>query len=361
MSSRISLLPDSVRVWADVDLDAVRHNVTVLRGLLKQGAELLAVVKSEAYGHGAVPVAKAALSAGATRLGVNEVKEGAALRAARINVPIQLLTSCLAEELADGIEAELIFAVSSVDEIKALADRSRAINQGAKRGKKTKVHLLADTGMGRGGFAPHEVWPAAERVKAEKTLELEGIFTHFSSAEEPDRMPTQQQVKMFRKLLRYCEERGLRFRVRHAANSAGTVFFPDAQLDLVRCGVLLHGLRAWPAERDGLDLKPALALYTRIIHIGRRPAGWTVGYNRLHTCRQDSLLATLPVGYGDGYRRALTGQSSVLVRSTPLPVVGMVSMNQIVVDITPLEKSAAGLPHVGETVTLIGGAGENHI
>src|SRR5208283_4877883 len=123
-----------------------------------------------------------------------------------------------------------------------------------------------------------EVWPAAERVKAEKTLELEGLFTHFSSAEEPDRMPTQQQVKLFRKLLRYCEDRGLRFRVRHAANSAGTVFFPDAQLDLVRCGVLLHGLRGWPAERDGLELQPALSLYTRIIHIGRRPAGWTVGY-----------------------------------------------------------------------------------
>ncbi|MFH0939714.1 MAG: alanine racemase [Planctomycetota bacterium] len=347
---------NSSRIWAEIDLEAVRHNVRALIGLLKHSAALLAVVKSEAYGHGAVRVAQAALSAGAARLGVNEVAEGVALRAAKINVPIQLLTSCLREELDAGIDANLIFAVSSFDEVKMLAERTRAIHQGLRRGKKTTVHLMADTGIGRGGFAPEEIWPAVERVKAERTLELEGIFTHFSSAEEANPEPTRQQVKLFRKLLRYCEERNVRFRVRHAANSAGTVFHPDAQLDLVRCGVLLHGLRAWPASRDGLNLRPSLALYTRIIHIGRRPEGWPVGYNRLHVCCKDSLLATLPIGYGDGYRRALTGHSSVIIRDVHVPVVGMISMNAIVVDITSLQHSPSGLPEVGETVTLIGGS-----
>lgn len=352
---------DSTRIWAEIDLEAVRHNTRTLIGLLKHGAELLAVVKSEAYGHGGAAVAQAALSAGATRLGINEVAEGVALRDAKIEVPIQLLTPCLREELDPGIDAGLTFAVSSFDEIKALADRSRAMNQGPRRSRKTPVHLMADTGMGRGGLAPYEIWPAVERVKAEKTLEMEGIFTHFSSAEEADPEPTRQQIKLFRKLLRYCEERGIRFRVRHAANSAGTVFHPDAQLDMVRCGVLLHGLRAWPSARDGLELLPSLSLYTRIVHIGRRPAGWTVGYNRLHVCRKESLLATLPIGYGDGYRRSLTGRGHVIIRSKVVPVVGTVSMNLIVVDITSLENSAAGAPEVGETATLIGGPVEDRI
>lgn len=351
----------TARVWADVNLDAVRHNTRVLRGLLKRGAELMAVVKSEAYGHGAVPVARAALAEGATRLGVNEVAEGIALREAGIAQPIQLLTSCLDEELSYGIESDLTFAVSSLDEIDALASQARAVLQGARRGLRTKVHILADTGMGRGGFEPGEIWPAVERIKAEKTLDMEGIFTHFSSAEESDPRPTVEQIKLFRQLLRYCEERGVLFRVRHAANSAGTVFHPDAHLDLVRCGVLLHGMRGWPARRDALELLPSLSLRTRIVHIGRRQAGWTVGYNRRFVCKKESLLATLPVGYSDGYRRALTGRSCVIVRGLPVPVVGTVSMNLIVADVTALGQTAAGAAEVGDAVTLIGGGIENRI
>ncbi|MGD0092608.1 MAG: alanine racemase [Planctomycetota bacterium] len=361
MSPRVSDVPEAVRMWAEIDLEAVRHNVRILLSLLKQGAALLAVVKSEAYGHGGVQVARAALEAGATRLGVNEIAEALALREAGIDVPVQLLTSCLPQELGAGIEADLTFAVSSTDEIAALAERTRALLQGARRGRRTKVHLMADTGMGRGGFGPDEIWPAVERVQAEKTLELEGLFTHFSSAEETDPEPTHQQIKLFRRLLAYCEERRIHFRLRHAANSAGTVFHPQTQLDLVRCGVLLHGLRAWPARRDRLELLPSLALYARIIHIGRRPAGWPVGYNRTHICRKDSLLATLPIGYGDGYRRALSGRSCVIARGLQVPVVGTVSMNCIVADITALEHSAAGLPEVGEPVALIGGPLENRI
>jgi alanine racemase len=356
-----SVDPNAVRVWAEIDLGAVRHNVRTIRAQLKHGAGLMAVVKSEAYGHGAVPVARAALSAGATRLGVNEIAEGLALRDAGLTCPVQLLTSCLPEELDAGIEGALTFAVSSPDEIRALAERSRALLQGVRRGERTKVHLLVDTGMGRGGFGPEDVWPAVERVKAERTLELEGIFTHFSSAEEPNPEPTGEQTGMFRQLLKYCSERNVRFRVRHAANSAGTVFHPEAHLDLVRCGVLLHGLRGWDATRDSLELLPALAMYTRIVQIARRKAGWTVGYNRMHVCRKESLLATLPVGYGDGYRRSLSGRSTVIVRGTHVPVVGTISMNCIVADITALENSPAGLPEVGETVILIGGTPEARI
>lgn len=355
MNSDLRLVaPDALRVWAEIDLRAVRHNTRVLRALLKHSAELMAVVKSEAYGHGAVQVAGAALSEGATRLGINEVAEGIALRDAGINCPIHLLTSCLPEEIRSGVEAELTFAVSSIDEVRALAEQARALHQGMRRGRRTKVHLLADTGMGRGGFNPDEVWPAVERVKAERTLELEGIFTHFSSAEETDPSPTLEQIKMFRQLLRYCEERGVKFRVRHAANSAGTVFHPSAHLDLVRCGVLLHGMRAWPANRDGLDLVPTLSLHTRILHVGRRPPGWTVGYNRQFVCKRDSLLATLPVGYSDGYRRALTGRSNIIVRGILAPVVGTISMNLIVADLTALE-NVAQIPEVGDEVILIGG------
>jgi len=353
---------DATRIWAEVDLEAVRHNVRVLRGTLKHGAALMAVVKSGAYGHGGAQVARAALSAGAARLGVNEVSEGVELRDAGIReTSVQLLAPCLPEELSAGIEYDLSFAVSSLDELRAVADRSRALNQGLRRGKRAKVHLMVDTGMGRAGFWPDEVWPATAHLLAEKTLELGGIFTHFSSAEETDPKPTQQQVKLFRDLMRYCQEQGVRFPVRHAANSAATVFHPDAQLDMVRCGVLLHGMRAWPPSRDNLELLPTLALYTRIVHVGRRPAGSTVGYNRQFVCQRDSILATLPIGYADGYRRALTGRSNVILRGMLMPVVGTISMNQIVIDVTPMQNSAVGLPEIGETAILIGGSPENRI
>jgi alanine racemase len=355
------IVTDIARVWARIDLKAVRHNVAVLKRQLKNGAEMMAVVKAGAYGHGSVQVAKAAIEAGASRLGVNDVAEGLALRAAGITHPIQLLTSCLREELAPGIQADLIFAVSSMDEVKALADQSRALNQGRRAGARTIVHLLADTGMGRGGFNPGEVLTAASWIKEEKRLDLEGIFTHFSSAEEIDPYPTAQQVELFRKLLRCCEDRQIKFRVRHAANSAGTVFHPKAQLDMVRCGALLHGMRAWPAERDNLELIPSLSMHTKITSIDRRPVGCTVGYNRRHICKKESLLALLPVGYSEGYRRALTGRGSVIIRGVRVPVVGTVSMNLIVADVSALEHSEHGAPHVGDEATLIGGGIENRI
>ncbi|MCW8129460.1 MAG: alanine racemase [Planctomycetota bacterium] len=342
------------RVWARVDLDAVAHNVRAIKSLLKHGAGLMAVVKSNAYGHGAKQVGKAALAAGAQRLGVVRVTEGIELRDAGVEAPINLLGPCMPDEFLPGIEADLTFAVSSEDEIEQLAEKTRAAHQGHRRGQKTKVHLMVDTGMGRSGFTPDELWPAADRVKAEQTLELEGVFTHFSSAEEYDPEPTREQVALLRSLLRDLEERRVYFRVRHAANSAATVFHPDAQLDMVRCGTLLHGMRAWQAGRDALDLRASLSLHTKIVHLGKRPAGWTVGYNRTFKCARESVLATLPVGYSDGYRRAISGRGEVIVRGMRLPVVGTISMDYIVVDVTSLANTPAGLPEVGEDVTLIG-------
>lgn len=349
---------DIHRVWARVDLDAYRHNVRQIICLLKHGAGLIAVVKANAYGHGAVPVARACLQAGASRLAVVNVLQGIELRQAGIQAPIQLLGPCTPEELKPGIEHGLIFAVSSVDEIAALADRTRAAHQGPNRGRTTRVHLLVDTGMGRGGFAPEDLWPAAERIKTEKTLELEGAFTHFSSAEEKDLSPTREQVAIFRHVLNGLVERGVRLRVRHAANSAATVFFPEAQLDMVRCGAILHGLRGWSTDRDSLELRPTLSLYCRIVHIGKRPAGWTVGYNRTHVCARESYLATLSIGYSDGYRRSLSGRGEVLVRGRRCPVIGTISMDYIVVDITALTQTPAGLPEVGEEVMLIGSSAD---
>ena len=342
------------RVWARVDLQAYRHNVQQIIRLLKHGAGLSAVVKANAYGHGAVEVAQACLQAGASRLAVVNVIQGIELREAGIRAPIQLLGPCTPEELAPGIDHGLVFAVSSIDEIAALADRTRAAHQGPYRGRTTKVHLLLDTGMGRGGFAPEDLWPAAERIQTEKTLELEGAFTHFSSAEEPDPAPTSEQVGLFRQVLKGLEERRVHVPIRHAANSAATVFFPEAQLDMVRCGAILHGLRGWDSARDTVPLRPSLSLYCRIVHIGKRSAGWTVGYNRTYRCTRESLLATLSVGYSDGYRRSLSGRGEVLIRGRRCPVIGTVSMDYIVADVTALANGPQGLPDVGEEVTLIG-------
>lgn len=370
--TRISLIPsirktvaapldNLTRTWAEINLDAVRHNVRQVRRLLRQGADFMAVVKADAYGHGAPATARAAVEAGAQYLGVASVAQGLELRETGITAPILLLGPCTPEELLPGVKAGLTFSVSSTEEIAALADRSRAVNQGVRRGRRTKVHLLADTGMGRSGFAPAEVWPAGERVAAEKTLEPEGIFTHFSAAEDPDPAVTRRQIRTFRELLAGFEERRVRFRLRHAANSAGTVFFPEAHLDIVRCGALLHGMRPWGSRRDGLELRPALSLRTRIVHLGRRAAGWPVGYNSRHRCPRDSVLATLPVGYSDGYRRALTGRGEALLRGRRIPIVGTVSMDYIVADVTELTDSEQQPLRKGEVVTLLGTDGTERI
>jgi alanine racemase len=354
-------IDELTRTWAQVDLNSLRHNVRIIRGQLKNGAGLLAVVKANAYGHGAIQVAKAALESGAMYLGVASVQQGCELREAGITEPILLLGPCTSEEMRPGIEASLTFSVSSKDEISALADRSRAVNQGIRRGKKTRVHLLVDTGMGRSGFAPAEVWPAGEVVLAEKTLELEGIFTHFSAAEEPDPNATKAQISDFKKLLSGFDSRRVHFKIRHAANSAGTVFFPEAQLDMVRCGAILHGMRPWTAGRDQLELRPTLSLYTRIVHLGRREAGWPVGYSSKFRCPRESVLATLPIGYSDGYRRSLTGRGEAILRGRRVPVVGAVSMDYIVADVTEIANSDPKPLCEGEVVTLIGGEDQNRI
>jgi len=240
-----------------------------------------------------------------------------------------------------------------------LAGQSRAINQGPRRGRRTRVHLLMDTGMGRGGFRPEEVWPAASRVQAEKTLSLEGVFSHFSSADEADPEPTREQIRRFRAVLREFDEKGLRLGLRHFANSAATVFFPQAHLDMVRCGLLLHGLRGWPAHRDALRLRPSLSWHTRIVDVGWRPRGWTVGYNRTHRCREKSLLATLGVGYGDGYARELSGRGEVLIRGRRCPIAGRISMDYLTVDVTALADAPGDPLKKGDMATLIGADPEN--
>lgn len=340
--------------WLKIDLDAYRHNVRAIMSRLNCGAGLMAVIKANAYGHGMIEVAKAVLSGGAQHLGVAYVEEGIELRQAGITAPILVLGPCLPPVMPDGIRHDLTFALSSEEEISLLAEKTRAAHQGLDRGKRTKVHLKVDTGMGRAGFSPDELWPAVERVLAEKTLALEGTFTHFSSAEEPDPSATREQIRMFRTLLRNLDEKGVRFRIKHMANSAATVLFPESQLDMVRCGALLHGLRAWDPKRDGLELLPALSWHTRIIHLCKRPQGWTVGYNRRHRCPRESYLATLPAGYRDGYRRALTGRGEVMIRGHRLPVVGTISMDFIVVDVTALKQTPEGLPELGDEVTLVG-------
>ena len=341
------------RCWACVDLSAIAHNLRRLRSRLSNNARLTVMVKANGYGHGAVEVARAALAAGAEGLGVARLSEGLELRSAGLSAPIRLSGPCLEDEFQAGIEAGLVFTVCSEDEIRALAARARAFHQGLRLGGRTKVQLLLDTGMGRGGFGPEELGSGAARVCAERTLELEGVFSHFTSAEEPDPAPVREQTALFRRAVEGLERLGIRIPLKHLANSAATLFHPETHLDLVRCGLAVYGLRDWPKERDRLDLRPALSLHTRIAHLARRPAGWAVGYNRTHLCRRDSWLATLAAGYGDGYPRSLSNRGQVLIRGRRCPILGRISMDYLTVDLTDLVP-AAGLPERGEEATLIG-------
>ena len=348
------------RTWIRVDLDAVDHNVTQIRRKLSKGTSLMAVVKANAYGHGIGPVARAALYSGAQRLGVAHVAEGLELRAQGITAPILLLGACAEADYALGIQNNLSFAISSAAEARALAVRARREFMHGRLPGRVKVHLLVDTGMGRSGASPDDATAIGLSIQDEDTLDLEGVFTHFSSAEDPDPTANLEQYYIFYCVLDEMNRRGVRPRIRHAANSAATAFFKDSHLDMVRCGAMMHGMRWWTDEQEkkaglgDLNLKPSLSWHTRIVHIAKRPVGWTVGYGRTFKAERETILATLPIGYRDGYPRSLSNRGEVLICGQRAPVVGIVSMDFTVVDITDLCWTSGGKAEVGTDVTLLG-------
>lgn len=331
---------------AIVDLEAIRQNVRILK---PPGSEVMSVVKANAYGHGDIAVARAALQAGSTWLGVALVEEGIRLREAGISAPVLVLTEFPPGSEKDALTAGLTPAIYTEQGVSAL------VGAAAATGSRVGFHLKLDTGMHRVGAPPAR---AEELVRgaAAGGLSFEGLWTHFAKADDPDDPFVQHQMDWFFDTAALLRERGLTPRYLHAANSAAIIGEPRAHLDLVRLGVSLYGLTPGPklAGRAG-GLRPALTFRSEVSMAKRVAAQEAVSYGLRYRLERDSNIATVPAGYADGYSRLLTGRAEVLIRGRRYPVAGVVCMDQFMVDCgdDPVE--------AGDEVVMIGRQGDKEI
>jgi alanine racemase len=336
---------------AEISLDAIAANVRVACTLAAPGARVMAVVKADAYGHGAVPAARVALQAGAAWLGVAMPEEAVPLRAAGIGAPILVLGLTAPEQAELVVAHDLHQCVSHPEQAKVLDRFARA------QGRVCPLHLKVDTGMGRIGLLPHEVRAAAEEIQALPAVRLVGLMTHFAEAEAEDLAFAKEQLRRFVEAEAALAAAGIRVAVRHAANSAALLFLPEARLDLVRPGIMLYGChpRGRP-QRSGPTLRPALRLCTAITQIAHRARGSSVSYGRTFVAPRDLQVATLPIGYADGWGRLLSNRGQVLIRGRRVPIVGRVCMDMTMVDVTDLPEV-----QVGDEAVLIGRQGTEEI
>ncbi len=331
--------------WAEVDLGAVAHNVALLVER-SAPAEVCAVVKADGYGHGAVPVAQAALGAGATWLAVALVEEAAELRAAGIDAPLLVLSEPRPEEFDEVADLALRVTLYTPEGVRAA---------GAVGGR-LAVHLKVDTGMHRVGAQPQHVVALARSVVAAPSLELEALWTHCAVADEPERPFTAEQLTRFDAVLADLAAAGIEVPLTHAANSAGAIAHPAARRSLVRVGIAVYGIDPSPELAGMLALQPALRLRSEVSLVKRVAAGEGISYGLHHTFERDATVATVPVGYADGVRRRLgLLHQEVLVGGRRCPIVGVVTMDQLMVDCG--DDPVA----VGDEVVLLGRQGDDEV
>ena len=324
----------SASAWAEVDLSALVHN---LHALKNHGSShrVIAVVKADAYGHGAVEVARTLSGEGADMFAVATVSEGAALREAGIQAPVLLLGAFVSSDIEDIIACDLTPSISSP----AFAeDLSRAA---VAMGRHVAVHVKVDTGMGRLGIAYAAAVPAIEQMSVLPGLDLEGIYTHFPSCDD-DREFTLRQVADFSRLVSVLDGLGITFKYHHAASSAACTDIPEALLDTLRPGLSLYGLRPGCKCGRHARLKPAMEFCARVVHVERRYAGTTVGYGRTYRLAADAPVAVVSAGYADGYDRRLSGKGVVTIHGKECPVLGRVSMDMISVDVSKAPNAVPG-------------------
>ena len=336
-----------MRSTARIDLDAIRHNVEVLKDRAGD-ALVMAVVKADGYGHGLVPSARAAVGGGAGWLGVAFLEEAMALRAAGLDVPVLAWLFSSEEDLAPAVAAQIDLGVYSVAEL------ARAQEAAQRTGVVARVQLKADTGLSRGGAVTAD-WPdlceAAAKAEAEGNLTVTGLWSHFAFADGgPDHPVNNRQAAVFAEALEVAAGKGLRPEVRHLANSAATLTAPATHYDLVRPGLAVYGLSPVPqlgSPRD-FGLRPAMTLRSTVVLTKRVPAGSGVSYLHRYTTSAESTLALVPLGYGDGVPRAATNAGQVLLRGSRRTIAGIVAMDQFVLDLgdDPVE--------VGDEVVLFG-------
>ena len=342
------------RVWAEVDLDAIWENMVHMKENIAENTKILAVIKTDGYGHGGVPIAKMLEQldfmfgyAAAT------YEEAHVLREAGVKKPILILGYTFPYCYEELIREEIRPAVYRRDTVEELAAAA------AKVGKKAKVHIKVDTGMGRIGITPDEEGLEFVRfLMGHPELEVEGIFTHFAKSDETDKTSANHQLELFQDFIKKIQtELGITIPVKHCSNSAAILEMPQANMDMVRAGITTYGL--YPSEevsKDIVPLRAAMSLYSHIVYCKTIHSGQSVSYGGLFTAQKDTRVATIPVGYGDGYPRSLSGKGYVLIHGKKAPILGRVCMDQFMVDISEIPEAMDG-----DKVTLLGMDGTERI
>lgn len=331
-------------VWAEVNLDNIINNINEIKKNIN-AEEIIAVVKANAYGHGAIDVAPILVESGADKLAVATLSEALELREAGIKVPILILGYTDVSFAEMLINNDIEQTVYSLDYAKELSKKAEAL------GKIAKIHIAVDTGMGRIGFLPNKK-SVEEVVEISKLINLKitGVFTHFSNADEEDKSYAHNQIEKFNSFINEIEKREVNLGVKHISNSASIIDIEDAHYNAIRPGIILYGY--YPSDyinKDKLKLMPALSLKCQVIHVKELPKGEYIGYGRKFRTERDSVIATLPIGYADGYIRGLYGKAQVIINGKLAPVVGKICMDQCMVDVTDI-----GPVNVGDEVILLG-------
>ncbi len=341
---------DTRLTYAEVDLSAIAHNVKMLKAHVGPRVALMAVVKANAYGHGAVEVARTALQHGAERLAVARVPEGVQLRRAGITAPILVMGYTMPAELQAALDHDLTLTITEPQVAEQASMRA------AIQGRTLTVHVKVDTGMGRFGLLPGEAAPFLKKVADLPGLRLEGLFTHFAVADLADKAYTWQQFRTFQQVLAEAQSAGVSIPLRHVANSAATLDLPEMHLDAVRAGIAIYGLRPSAEVEPAVPLKPALSLKSHVARVRTLPKGSSISYGRTYITPREMPVALVPVGYGDGYHRLLSNRGAVLINGRRAPIVGRVCMDQFVVDV-----SDCGEVSLNDEVVLIGAQGDDEI
>ena len=331
---------DTPLIWAEIDLSAIAQNVRALRHITNAEARLMAVVKANAYGHGVIEVARRALESGADVLGVARLNEGIELRKAGFDAPTLIFgytPPALAQKLLEFDLTQTIWSYQT----------AVALSAAVSAGKALKVHLKVDSGMGRLGLLPDccrrtaldenstaKALGEVEAIASLAGLQLEGVYTHFAAADSADKSYTRKQFEIFAEFLDEIRQAGLDIPVCHAANSAAIIDMPETHLDMVRAGISIYGL--YPSDevaKDRIALQPAMALKSRVVHLKKVPAGFKVSYGMTHETSKPTTIASVPVGYADGFSRLLSSRGHMLVGGRRAPIVGRVCMDTTMLDV----------------------------
>lgn len=339
------------RVYAKVNLDAICRNVRRVIDKVGKAVSVMAIVKTDAYGHGAVPVAKALCEAGVDSFGVATVEEALQLRRNGISSPILILGYVFPEDYEKVIENDIMHAVFRYENAVELSKKA------VQMGKTAKIHIAVDTGMGRIGFQPNdESIEEIKKISLLENIEINGIFTHFACADDKDKASCNTQKQLYLGFLEKIAANGIKIPLRHMDNSAGIIDYNSDFLDMVRFGIMTYGL--YPSEevnKAGFRLDPALEIISRVTFVKKVPAGFKVSYGSTYTTDKDTEIATVSIGYGDGYPRSLSNKGRVLINGKFAKIIGRVCMDQMMVDVTGM-----GVKQ-GDRVVVVGKDGENFI